>query len=237
METYRVGHTGPWQAIAGALALCATAPAIAGSSVTPLEVDLVSGKATGQVNFWNGGNEPIIVQASAATWRQVDGQDLREETHDLAISPAIIEIPPRTGQVFRLRLRGPMPNAETAYRLFLEDVTPPKQTGGVAYRVRHDLPVFVMPGPGKAALSINRCSGSPAGCIQIDNRGNQHAKVTAIRLSGTGWQRDVPATGTVLAGSSRRWTASLPQKAAGPVRVSVTTSEGPLTAEWPATGD
>lgn len=222
-----------FHALLGAGALAASAPLLAGSSVTPISVDLNSPRAIGQVTLWNAGDAPMLVQASAVRWTQQDGKDVHADAPEVMIAPAIVEVPPHQGQIFRLRLRTAFPQAEQTWRLRLEDITPPKPGGGVGMRVRHDLPVVIGPPGGKPALAVTPCPAGPAGCIRVTNTGSHLARVTGVELAATGWSRALPASGVVLAGAWREWQVQLPAHAAGNATATVRTTAGSASGSWP----
>lgn len=223
----------PARLLFGVAMLAMAAPAAAGSSVMPIAVDLKQARATGQVTLWNGGDEPMIVQASAKAWHQTDGHDVYEATNDLIIAPAIAEIPPKSGQLFRVRLRDAVPGPERTYRLYLEDITPPVAGHGVAMRIRHDLPVVIAPASGSAKPMVSACDApADASCVKVANVGQHLLKVTGIAVEGQGWRKDVVATGNVLADGWRQWKFDIPPQATGPVHVTATTTAGATTADW-----
>lgn len=223
----------PARLLFGVAMLAMAVPAAAGSSVMPITVDLKQARATGQVTLWNGGDQPMIVQASATAWHQVNGHDVYEPTNDLIIAPAIAEVPPKSGQLFRVRLHDPAPGPERTYRLYLEDITPPVAGHGIAMRIRHDLPVIISSAGGAAMPKVSACDApADAGCVKVANAGQRLLKVTGITVDGQGWHKQVIATGTVLADGWRQWTFDVPPGAAGPVHVTATTTAGAATADW-----
>jgi len=216
----------------GVGALAASAPVLAGSSITPTAVELTSARSIGQVTLWNGGNEPMLVQARAVSWRQADGKDVHAEAPEVMIAPAIVEVPARSGQIFRLRLRAQFPASEQAYRLRLEDITPPKPGCGIGMRIQHDLPLVVGPQGGKAVLTVTPCPRSGPACLRVANTGTHLGKITSLELVGAGWTLSAPLSGTVLAGAWREWPLKLPSGAAGQVTARLETSAGPITGTW-----
>ena len=216
-------------AMLGAALLAQPAPLLAGSSITPTAVQLRSAREIGQVTLFNGGTTPMLVQGRALRWTQTDGRDLHAETTDLIVAPAIIEIAPGHGQVFRVRLRGSMPPVEHAYRLQLEDITPAEPGQGIGVRVRHDLPVVASPAGVRPDLALSTCvAPAGSGCLRVTNRGTGLAKVLSISLSAPGVTSSISAPATVLAGAWHEWL--YPAKSGAAKSATLTTSAGPVTA-------
>ena len=222
-------------AMLGAALLAQAAPLLAGSSITPTAVQLRSAREIGQVTLFNGGTTPMLVQGRALLWTQADGHDVHAETTDLIVAPAIIEVAPGHGQVFRVRLRGSMPAAEHAYRLQLEDITPVEPGQGVGVRVRHDLPVVASPAGVRPDLVLSSCAApAGSGCLRVTNRGTGMAKVMSIGLTGASWTSSLSVPATVLAGEWHEWRYPAKQGAAS--SATLTTSAGPVTASLTPSG-
>jgi len=204
------------------------APADAGSAVTPTLVRLASARATGEVTLYNGGTTPMLVEASAVSWTQPDGRDAFAPTEDFVVAPAIIEVRPGSGQIFRVRARVSPDGRERTYRLRLEDITPAQPGGGVGMRIRHDLPLILSAPGGKADLVFGRCPDRPAGCLRATNRGTALARITGMTLSGSSGTKNLDGVTTILAGSWHEW--AVPAAVGQPLQVQAQTAQGPITA-------
>jgi len=217
-------------AVAGVIAAFAMPfPALAGSAVTPTLVRLASPRVTGEVTLWNGGTSPMLVEASAVTWTQANGRDTFAATDDFVIAPALVEVQPGSGQIFRVRARVPVDGHERTYRLRLEDITPAQPGTGVGMRIRHDLPLILAVAGSKPELAFGACPDRPAACLRVTNRGTALAKITGLVVASSTAQSRVDAVGTVLAGSWREWTYT-PPSGSGPLRVRAETPLGPVGA-------
>jgi hypothetical protein len=69
-------------------------------------------------------------------------------------------------------------------------------------------------------------------CVRLDNNGGQRVKLLKLTAAGAGFQREVGAGATVLAGRWKQWTFEAPA-AAGTLTVTAETSAGPLSLELP----
>lgn len=224
-----------WLAAGVALACWAgVLPAIAGMSITPVSVELSGMKRVGRVTITNTGTTPVIIQSGSALWSQVNNVDRYDETDALLVVPAIVEIPAKTSQLFRVTLRGAFPKAgEQAFRLYLEDVTEFTEGKGVNLRIRHDLPVMVAgAAAGKALPRLGACADpAPAGCVRLSNDGSRRLKTQRIFVEGAGWHKDLKTPTMVLAGAWKEWTFDLPRQGSGSMKVTAETSGGPVSAE------
>lgn len=217
--------------IVGAGLLAGAAPALAGSAVTPTLVQLTSPRQTGEVTLYNGGSSPMLVEASVVAWSQDNGRDQFAPTSDFMIAPAIVEIQPGSGQIFRVRARAAAQGNERTYRLRLEDITP-KQTGtGIGMRVRHDLPLILPAVGGKPDLHSSPCPGREADCVRITNQGASLVKITSLTITGKAGEKAINGVSTILAGSWAEW--SLDGAAVGqPLQVRAQTGHGTIVAPF-----
>lgn len=216
-------------AVLGAALAVMPAPAFAGSAVTPTLVRLATARDTGEVTLWNGGTTPMLVEASAVRWTQENGHDAFAPTDDFVIAPAIVEVRPGSGQIFRVRARVAPAGGERTYRLRLEDITPAQPGTGVGMRIRHDLPLILAAPGGKADLAFEACPGRPTGCLRATNRGTSLARITGLTIAGSSGEKAIEGITTILAGSWHEWT--FPALASSqPLQVRAQTAQGPVTA-------
>jgi len=190
-------------------------PAHAGTfSISPLRVELSAQTQTGALTIRNQEAEPVVVQAEAVLWEQVDGEDRLTPTRDMLVSPPVFTIPGKGSQLIRVALRRPVDaQRELSYRLILTEV--PQQANpdftGLNVALRLSLPIFVAP-PGLASPRLEWSAARNAdGAITITarNTGNAHERVLNFSVApaaGTaaGIPQDVSAY--VLPGQSRTWT-------------------------------
>jgi fimbrial chaperone protein len=215
MQTTVTARHVPWVA----LALLLTAPVTyAGSfQVNPIRVDMSKGATTAAITLRNDGEDAIVVQSSVVSWTQENGQEVYAPTTEALATPPIMTIAPGGEQIVRVGLRrGPDPQHELTYRLYLQEVPPPPKPGftGLQVALRVGLPVFVAP----AAPSIRRLEWSVQagsdGTIRLaaQNTGNAHVQVSDFELRLPGGGESIAHESTlayVLAGQRRVWTLPL----------------------------
>jgi fimbrial chaperone protein len=216
MQTITARRSAPWIVLALSLV---TAEAPAGSfQVNPIRVDMTKGATTAAITVRNDGEEPIVVQSSVVKWTQDNGQEVYAPTTEALVTPPIMTVPPGGEQIVRVGLRrGPDPQRELAYRLYLQEVPPPPKAGftGLQVALRVGLPVFVAPGaPGIRRLEWSAQIGQD-GAIRLaaQNTGNAHVQVTDFELALPGASEPIAHESTlayVLAGQRRQWTLPAP---------------------------
>jgi fimbrial chaperone protein len=194
--------------LAGAIAL--PAPAVAGSlQVDPIRLEINAGRRTATLRVSNQEQAPVTIRAYALTWTQVDGEDRYEETSAVIVSPPIFTIPGGGTQLIRLGLRTPSADPH-AYRVMVEEVPQASPGGGVQVALRLNLPLFAMIAAGETGeLSWAASRGADGRwTVEASNRGSGYVRIEqAAAEAATGIDFDPSANlGTVLPGSSRRWT-------------------------------
>ena len=197
-------------------ALCLFAPdSRAGSfQVNPIRIDMTKGATTAAITLRNDGEDAIVVQSSVVAWKQENGQEVYAPTTEALVTPPVMTVPPGGEQIVRVGLRrGPDPQQELTYRLYLQEVPPPPKPGftGLQVALRVGLPVFVAP----AAPSIRRLEWSAQigadGAIRLvaQNTGNAHVQVSDFELRIPGVSEPIgheSSLAYVLAGQRRQWT-------------------------------
>lgn len=218
---------------AAALALCAGAgSADAQVSISPTRIEIGPRHPVSSETLLNGSDFPILIQSSAFAWSQSEGREVRQPSSALIVAPAVAEIPPHAGQVFRIRLRDPLPASETAFRLILEDASPRRNGEVVAFRIRHDVPVLFDPDHAKGRAEVSACSAPrDQVCVRIADIGDRFLRVDHIELVGASWRIEPKSGGVVLAGAWRDWTVERPAGATGLAHVVVHTNAGTASAD------
>ena len=209
-----------------------SSPAIA-VTISPILVELTPQKKVASIRVLNDSDESMTFQAETLSWQQTGGEDRYAQTQDLLVAPPIAQIAPGASQIFRVTLRKSAPlDAERAYRLVLEDIT--TQTSGlqgtVKLRFRHNLPLFATPSQSPVVNSTWRPCIAPAdkACIELENKGNRHVRLSGVAIEGPGWRKDIPGGSTVLAGASRQWMFDLKAGQLAASRVIVTSGVGEI---------
>jgi fimbrial chaperone protein len=230
-----------WVGRVGLLTALGLVPgAVIALTISPVIVELSPARRVVSVTVSNPTDSALNFQAEVLAWSQPNGQDHYEQTDDLMVVPPIAEIAPGASQIFRITPRTPPGTREQAYRLILEDVTAETSQAAnaamVSIRVRHSLPVFVAASlKPRTAARVGQCA-APAGrgCIRLNNDGERYLMAKALVVEAGEWRKEVSLGTRLLAGAWREWSFDLPSNLAGPLRVQVDTSLGPVAGEIPA---
>ncbi len=222
-----------------------SAATMAGIAVSPVVLEIDSPRKAIAVTVTNTGEQAVTFQTATLLWKQVEGADQNEPTDDLLVVPAIVEVPAKASQVFRVMLRSRAPSpVERSYRILLEDiseaVTAEAGSANISFKFAHSLPVMIAPaGEVINAVHWQACrpasaasmpaSASAEACVRLRNAGNRRVKVQALTLTGDGWQEVLTLENgvNVLAGAEREWHIPVTRGREGPVQgVKVLTAHG-----------
>ena len=212
-------------------------------TISPVKVELSRAHPVVTITVTNDADLPLTLQNQVLAWTQVDGEDHLEESTDLLVAPAIAEIEPRGTQIFRVTQRRPtVAVAERAYRLVLDDISATtarqSEVDGVNFVFSHRLPVFAA-GTGKIGPKphLEKCPHSAeAGCVRLQNNGDQYVQVRSLIVTGRNWQEKLAAGNRILAGAWKQWTFTVPPESAGRLTITGETSAGPVSFELPNPG-
>lgn len=201
--------------------------------IWPLNPTIKASESATALWLENAGSQPLTLQVRSFAWAQPDGEDAYAPQQDVIATPPVVTLPPKGKQLIRItRLAPPPRQAEQAYRLIVDEVpverTPQESqeiVTGVQFRLRYSLPLFTYGAgmlPTAEAVSATAANKEkyPAPhlvwtvtkdgkqrIIEIENRGNGHARLTQSSLATA--LGDVELTGGlmgyVLAGSRLRY--------------------------------
>jgi fimbrial chaperone protein len=221
------------------LALCSALVSYAGSfTANPIRLTVPAGANSTSLLLENTGDQPVLVQAELMAWSQQDGKDVLTPSQDLIVSPPIFKIATGASQTVRVGLLRPATgDRELTYRLFLQEVPPPRPLGepGVGVALRLGLPVFVLP-KGRVAPQLTwRVSPERDGLtLSLTNSGNAHVQARECKL----YREDGTLIGEqqlaayVLPGQTRSWSIKTQQPWRGEkLKLTAQTSSGDVTAE------
>lgn len=213
MQGIRSSRKGDGRRLAAIFALCLAllpfSSARAGSfQVNPVNIELVPGRRTTEINVRNADDRPVSVRLRLYRWTQVEGEDVYSETNDLVASPPIFTIPANGTQLVRIGPRGQ--SARGAYRVVLEEIPGKAQGTGVRVALRLNLPLYIVTDRASVpALSWSAWrNGTGEVVIEARNNGARHSQIIEL---GTVDQSGNFATlskqmGVVLPmGSTKRW--------------------------------
>lgn len=211
MGRFRLRYTGCMLAL-----LLATGPALAASlQVAPTSLRLSAQESAQGLWLSNTSDAPLHAQVRVFRWRQVNGEDVLEPTDDVAISPPMLELAPRSQQLVRvIRLSDAPATTEGSYRVLVDEL--PVEGGarpaasGLQFVLRYSVPVFVAPKASDADPSLStrvvQEDGKPM--LEVHNTGTAHAQVVDLEVTAqSGKSQSIVAglAGYVLPGEHRRW--------------------------------
>jgi len=234
-----------WGIVATAALGLPSTPVLAGTfSISPVRVELSGAAKTAALTLRNPTEAPVVVQAEAMLWEQVDGEERLTPTRDVLVSPAVFTVAGNGSQLVRVALRRPAdPQRELSYRLILTEVPgkADRQSSGLSMALRLSLPVFVDP-PALSAPRLEWTAARTSGGLALTarNAGTAHAKVLSFSVTPDGAaapaiQQNV--TAYILPGQSRTWTIDDNNETANAstewnrVRVKGTTEAGDFEVE------
>jgi len=220
----------------GLVVAATAARAGSGFGVSPLRLELSAAQPMAAFTVTNAGAGPVVVQAQARAWRQVDGQDVNEPTRALLVNPGIVRLGPGESQVVRIALRAaPDRERETGYRMHFTEVPQADANAPEAARLalklvkRMDVPVFVAPIAGRSAPAGELRAVATPGTLTLEfaNGGTGHWRLSDLHVSDerTGQVLGDRAVVSVLPGGTRQ--LSLPvDDSAVPGRILVKADAG-----------
>jgi fimbrial chaperone protein len=209
--------------------------------VSPVRVELSAAKPLIALSVRNTGAEPLVIQLEMMDWSQQGGKDVYTPTRDILAAPPIFTVPPGKSQVVRLGVRRPADSErELSYRLFLQEVPPPRLGfQGIQMAVRFGVPVFVAPASAATAAQPTALSWqvyrTADGTLEtsLTNNGSHHVRLTNLKLSTSNGREVIllQGVGYVLPGQSHHWTAQELETPPGDlVHISAATGAGVLNA-------
>jgi len=203
----------------GLVALQAPAACAGALQVSPVGLDLPSGRAAAVLTVRDGDQTPMNVQVRVFRWTQVDGEDHLEPADDVVASPPIAPLAPQTDRMVRIVRTSAQADTEQSYRLIVDELPPPPSTDShrVQLLLRHSIPLFFgadgASGPKVAWTAVATDQGVTLTAL---NSGGRHVRISNLKLvdaSGATVTERPGLVGYVLAGSEVVW--RLPKPAAG----------------------
>lgn len=196
-----------------AVAVFPAVGAAASFRVAPVRVTLSADQPTTAITITANGTTRQTMQLETVVWTQRDGEDIYRPTEDLLVTPPIFELQPGEKRIIRIGLHHAAPaSEETAYRLYIREIPPPRQRGakGVRVALRIGIPVFVLPKDTVQPVLQWRAQRQPQGGLRLElvNRGKAHVQLAELRLrEADGESSQLIASGAfyLLAGQARQW--------------------------------
>ncbi|MXN74101.1 fimbria/pilus periplasmic chaperone [Burkholderia sp. 4701] len=214
----------------GAAAACAAASVM----IWPIDPVIENDQRAAALWLENRDTRPVTLQTRVYGWLQENGEERYTDDQDrVAGSPPMVTVPPGKRQLIRLtRLADTAPGIEEAYRVLIDEISPPddavtqpdsQATVGVKFQMHYSIPLFVQ-GQGLWTKEDPDRRRDPAGVARpvlgwhiahdggkrwlvMTNRGPVHARITQAAFDAQGERSDVERglLGYVLAGARMRW--------------------------------
>jgi len=180
--------------------------------ISPVMLTFDSSQRSAEIRLSNAGESLLYGQVRIFKWDQENGEDKLTPTNDLAASPPIIKVGPKSEQLIRL-VRADVSQAaiERSYRILIDEIpTAAMETTGVAIKLRYSVPVFVG-GTRKDTLPDLEWQVWPQAdgfALAVTNRGDRRAQVGATTLvDANGARHEITKglLGYALPGKRRIW--------------------------------
>jgi fimbrial chaperone protein len=186
-------------------------------TVNPTRVELSARVSSSVVSVRNDGQSPIRIQVKTHAWTQtLDGVLKLDPTDDVVVFPTLLTLEPGEERRLRVAVAAKAADVERTYRIFLEELPPPKNepdtANGVQVLTRVGIPIFLAPLKASAQATVSDIGLAGDGLhFQVDNDGTQHFVPQTLRVRGLGANGqtiiDQHRDGWyILAHSSRRYT-------------------------------
>ena len=198
-------------------------------TVNPTRVELSSRTASSVVSVRNDGKAPIRLQVKAHAWTQaLDGKVQLEPTDDVVVFPTMMTLSPGEERRMRVAVTATPGEVERTYRIFIEELPPPKNepdgSNGVQVLTRVGIPIFVAPVKTSAQATVSGVGLAQDGLhFQVDNQGTSHFVPQTLRVRGLAGNGQVVTDHSadgwyILAHSSRRYTMAFDEKDCARIR-------------------
>lgn len=206
--------------------------------IYPMRIVLTPKQAIKTMVIHNAGTETTRVQLRLFAWRQVNGEDVLEETQDVLTNPPLFQIGPGGDQIARFGLRTSPGAVEKSYRVILQEVPDarPAIPGQIRTLLRISIPIFVPAANGAAHLAWKlEASGGRQVALVARDDGTAHVQITRLTLtspSGAVLAR-TGMSAYLLPGTTRRMMVdtAAPVAPGEPVRLAADTDQAIVPAE------
>jgi fimbrial chaperone protein len=211
------------------LILSATPAGASQFTVNPTRVELSARVSSGVVSVRNDGKAPIRLQVKAHAWTQtLDGAVKLDPTDDVVVFPTMLTLEPGDERRLRVAVAAKPGDIERTYRIFLEELPPPKNqtdgVNGVQVLTRVGIPIFLAPVKAAAQATVSDVGLAQDGLhFQVENQGNTHFVPETLRVRAVGANGQLVSDKSsdgwyILARSSRRYTMAFEQKDCARIR-------------------
>ena len=218
------------------LLVCSFLPSAQASNfeIAPVTLELSDAQPSGAIRFVNKDDHEVSLQVRGNDWTQVDGDDVITPTNaGLLVSPPIFTLAPGAAQTIRVVARQKGVTAETAYRLYIDEL-PAAATGpAINFKFRISMPIFLEPASApNIKMSWRAALSSNAPQLILTNAGNRRIKLVNIVLTLPSGKKISPAVqpnSYTLVGGSRVYgfAADAEFKPGATVKITAASDTGP----------
>jgi fimbrial chaperone protein len=195
-----------------ALAFAVSCPAHAGLfGISPIRVDLDRENKTGSITVSNDDPQASLqMQAKLMEWTQdASGQDIYTPSNDLVFFPQIFTVNKQEQRVVRVGYKVPAGVREKSYRLFVEELPPPRNpdlpgAAQVLFVLRFGIPIFLRPEQEQVSASIEGAAASDGKvAVTVRNNGNGNFQIQSLTVNAANSYSKDLVGGYVLAGATK----------------------------------
>ena len=151
------------------LFLSTTASAVV--TVSPVHLNILEGQRSTSLTIKNDSDQQKTVEVLVKNWvgQNADGTDQLADTSAVITSRPILIVPAHESTTIRLIIKSRSERAEDAYRVFVNDITPPQKSGKVSLTVNSVLPFFILNSKSAGQLELEKG--------RVKNVGNRHVRI------------------------------------------------------------
>ena len=182
--------------------------------LSPVKIELLDTEKASSLTLYNQSSESSNYQIRAFKWTQNQGEDMLQETDEIAVSPPILNLKPDVS--FTIRIVRTKPSSlvdESAYRILIDELPKPvdqrKAGQGVNIIMRSSVPMFVTNKDAIPQLSIEFDPSSKSE-IWIRNSGKRYAYLSSLNIKNltTDQEISIPVNtinGYILSGQAKKY--------------------------------
>lgn len=202
---------------AGVMSIAVAGNATAGTfSISPLRIELDRKQSIGVLTIHNDEDVPLLIQTQVVAWSQENNEEKYLDTHDLLVTPPVVQLAPNAEQIVRVAIRHvEILDSELHYRLILSEVPQKneKNLNGLSVALRMSIPIFIAPAASAHADLNWTAHWLDDGSLQVNasNQGKAHIQISDfdVQFDGTHSVKVNPSR-YVLPGSQITWTVKPP---------------------------
>jgi fimbrial chaperone protein len=197
----------------GLAALCLAHSGAQGAAlrVAPTSLALIAPDSAATLNLRNEDTRPVNVQIRVFRWSQAEGVERLEPTTEVAVSPPITTLAPKSDYIVRVvRVAKTPVSGEESYRLLVDELPDPTQRrpGTVNFVLRYSIPVFFTnPDTSPPNVSWVLNPRDDVMVLTARNSGARHLRIVDLQLADSGKTiaRQSGLVGYVLGASTASW--------------------------------